>query len=416
MAWYDFARRLGRKAATSTEDIIRELYGWRKSITGRAVNADTALQVSTVFACLRVIGNGMAQVPIKLMRVQEVGGKTRRLPARHHPLYDLIGARPNPWQTSWDFRQTMSWHVELGGNFIAFKNAPLGEVREIIPFDPGRVRVKREDDLTLRYFVRGDSGAEIEFPAEAILHVRGPSWNSWNGIQVIAAAREAVGLSMALEETQARLQKNGGRPLGGWSVDGKLNPEQYKDLRKWLDQEYAGIENAGKIAIMDRNAKWYTTQMSGVDSQLRESRRDQIEEVCRFFGVMPIMVGYSDKAATYASAEQMFLAHAVHCLSPRWSMYEQALDAQLLTDRERAEGYYFDFVEEGMIRGSAKDTKDTILGYVNGGVMTPNEGREKLDLNPDDDQASDRLRIPVNVAQETPGPDDTPEGNRQPAA
>ena len=129
---------------------------------------------------------------------------------------------------------------------------------------------------------------------------------------------------------------------------------------------------------------------------------------------MPIMVGYADKTATYASAEQMFLAHVVHCLSPRWTRFEQSADAYLLTEAERADGYYFDFVEEGMIRGAVIDTLDAIVGYVNGGIMTPNEGRAKLDLNPDKDPASDELRIPVNVAQE-PEPTPDPDKPDQPA-
>jgi len=159
----------------------------------------------------------------------------------------------------------------------------------------------------------------------------------------------------------------------------------------------AGSEKEGKPLILERAAKWVSTQMTCFDAQALEQRRVQIEEICRFARVMPIMVGYSDKAATYASAEQMFLAHLVHTMAPWFERIEQSININLLTEKEQNEGYYANFVEEGMLRGSAIDTKETLLGYVNGGMMTPNEGRAKLDLNPDTDPASDKLRIPANI-------------------
>ena len=117
------------------------------------------------------------------------------------------------------------------------------------------------------------------------------------------------------------------------------------------------------------------------------------------------MVGYSDKAATYASAEQMFLAHLVHCLAPWYRRLEQSVDANLLTKKDRKDGHYACFVDAGILRGSLEVTKDFLLGLVNGGLMTPNEGRSKLDLNPDEDPASDKLRIPANITGSVPDAD-----------
>lgn len=404
----DFFRR-GRKSAT-TLDILKELYGaWRESRSGRAVTLETAVQVAAVFACLRVKGNGVAQVPLKLMRLSP-DGKTR-LPAIDHPIYQLLALKPNPWQTSFEFRQMLTWHVELAGNFYAFKNAPLGTLREIIPFpDPCAMKRILKSDGETEFEYRTDKGEVQRFPAEAIWHVRGPSWDGRLGIDVLRVAREAIGLSVDIEEAQASLARNGVQTSGSWSVEGKLEPEQQKKLAKWIEDHYAGAKNAGKPLILDRAAKWMSTAMTGVDAQVLETRRHQIEEVCRFFGVMPIMAGYSDKTATFASAEAMFLAHIVHCLSPLWTALEQSMSVNLLTEKDRQSGLYFDFVEEGMLRGSMRDTKDAILGYVNGGILTPNEGRALLDRNPDPDPESDRLRIPVNVAQEPAATEPRTEG------
>lgn len=404
VAWRDLFGR-GRKAANAY-DLLRDIYAQFLSRSGRRVDQKTAIEVSTVFACARIIGNGMAQAPLKLMQ-ESADGRTRA-PAKAHPLYRLMARQPNPWQTSFDYRQLISWHVELFGYHTSFINRSVkGEILELVPFEPNTVTVKQQDDRSLSFEVRAKSGATQVFPQEAIWYVRGPSWNGWEAIEPIRAAREAIGLALSIEETQASMQKNGVRTTGLVSVEGKMQEGQYAQLKDWIVKEHAGAANSGVPLIMDRAAKWSSMQMTGVEAETIATRKHQVEEICRFFGVMPIVLGFSDKASTYASAEQMFLAHAVHCLAPRWTMYEQSADSYLLTEKEREAGYYFDFVEEGMIRGSAEATMKTILGYVNGGLITPNEGREKLDLNPDTDPASDKLRTPVNVAQ-GPGPSDSP--------
>lgn len=390
----------------STLDLFREIYGGKMTSTGKTVNVSTALEVSTVFACCRVIGEGIAQVPLKLMQ-ESADGKSR-LPARKHRLYNLLGHRPNRWQTSFEYREMLVWHIVLTGNHFSFINRVAGQIIELFPFEPGFVKVIRDTDGTLTYKVTAADGSSNIFPAEAIWHVRGPSWNSWYGLEPVRLAREAIALAMSTEEATSALHKNGIRSSGVYSVEGTLSADQYSALAKWVDERMAGIANTGKPMIMDRGAKWASTQMTGIDAQTLEMRRFQIEEICRFARVMPIMVGYSDKAATYASAEQMFLAHVVHTLAPWYQRLEQSIDANLLTEKDRAAGLYSNFVEEGLLRGSLRDTKDTILGYVNGGILTPNEGRAKLDQNPDDDPASDKLRIPANITGAAPA--EAPQG------
>lgn len=393
----------------STMDLLREIYGGRITKSGRTINTSTAIEVSTVFACARVIGEGIAQVPLKIMR-ESKDGKTR-LPAKDLSIYNLLSFRPNAWQTSFEYRELIAWHVVLTGNHYSFINRVRGEIRELIPILPGAVDVKRNDDYSLKYVVTGNDGSRREFPAESIWHVRGPSWDGFIGLEAVRYAREAIGLAMSTETASASLHKNSVRPSGVYSVDGTLKDDGYKALAKWIDSAFAGGENAGKALILDRSAKWQSTAMTGIDAQSLETRRFQIEEICRFARVMPIMVGYSDKAATYASSEQMFLAHVVHTLAPWYQRLEQSIDANLLTDKQRADGLYSAFIEEGLLRGSMAETKDTILGYVNGGIMTPNEGRAKLDINPDSDEASDKLRIPANIVGAVP--DANNEGTKQ---
>lgn len=390
-----------RRKAAGSYDILRELLGRTTSATGKVVSVKTAIEVATVFACMRVIGEGIAQVPLKLMQ-ESKDGKTR-LPAKQHPLYEVLSCRPNAWQTSFEFREMLAMHAVLCGNAFSFINRlNNGKIASLIPFEPGHVSIKCASDWTLSYEVRAQSGSVQLFPAESIWHVRGPSWNSRKGLEAVHLAREAIGLTMATEEQQARMQKHGVRASGVYSVEGTLKDDQYKALKAWIDQEMGGVENSGKAMVLDRNAKWLNTSMTGIDAQTIETRRLQVEEICRFFRVNPIMVGAESKNTTYASAEQMFLAHVVHCLAPWYMRLEQSIDVNLLTEQDRAEGYYACFVDAGLLRGSITNQKDVILGYVNGGVMSPNEGRRLLDMNPDADANSDKLRIPANIAGKQP--------------
>ena len=391
-----------RRKSASSYDILREIIGWGfASKSGKTVNVQTALEVATVFACLRVRANGVAQVPLKLLRESE-DGKTRR-PAKDHPLYDILEARPNEWQTSFEYREMLMMHLGLCGNHCSFINrSNRAGIMELIPFVPGSVTVKRAEDFALSYEVRAENGSTQLFPAKAIWHVRGPSWNSWMGLEPVRLAREAIGLSMALEESQSRMQRNGVRTSGTYSVEGTLTDEKYKELKNWIDRNHAGAENTGAPMIMDRGAKWLSHSMTGIDAQTLETRRFQVEEMCRQLGINPIMVFAESKNTTYASAEQMFLAHVVHSVSPDYARLEQSIRANLLTEAERKAGLYPCFIDEGLLRGSLETKMKTLLGYVNGGLMYPNEGRAKLDLDPDPDPASNKLRIPANITGSVP--------------
>jgi len=355
-----------------------------KSKSGASVNRTTALQVGTVFSCVRAIAEGVAQVPFRVMREASSGVSihSKRESATAHPLYDLLHRRPNSWQTSFEFRETLILHLALTGSAFAFINRVRGQVAELILLDPSRVTVVQNADWSITYKVSSKTGEQKEFPPETIWHLRGPSWDGAMGLDVLRLAREAIGLALATEESHANLHERGVRPSGLYSIDGTLNPEQYKTLKEWIDKTSAGAANAGNVMLLDRNAKFTPLAINGVDAQHLETRRYQVEEICRFFRVMPIMVGYSDKAATYASAEQMFLAHVVHTLMPWYERIQQSAEVNLLTKQERADGYYIKLNEAGLLRGAMKDTAEYLYRLTIGGIMERNEARAKLDLNP----------------------------------
>lgn len=369
-----------RKAVT-VADLPAEILQLGASKSGQSVTVANALKVATVLACVRVISEGVAQVPFKLLKAD---GR-QRIEAREHPLWDLLHRKPNDVTTSFGFRETLAIHAALTGNGFAFiSRGHGGKVLELINIEPGAVTVVRSDRMgePPTYKIRGKNGETQTFPAESILHIQGPSWDGVAGMEVVKLAREAIGLAMATEEAHARLHSNAARPGGLLSVDGTLKDDQFKALRKWIEDNYTGGSNTWKTMILDRSAKFLPTAMSGVDAQHLETRRFQIEEVCRIFRVMPIMVCSNDKASTYAGAEQNFLAHVVHTLQPWYERIEQAIDCQLLTAAERSAGYYTKLEESGLLRGALKDTAEYLYKLVGIGILTRNEARQFLDINP----------------------------------
>jgi len=401
---------LGEKIAgvkMTSLDLFREVYGGRSSKSGATVNAAAALEVSTVLACVRVIANGVAQVPWPLY--QDADGKRRK--ANEHALYGRLYRRPNKWQTSFEFRETIMFHVLLGYNAFVFMNR-VGldrKIVELVPIEPHRVEVKQRDDGSLEYVVSDGKGGKQSFGSDAIWHIRGPSWNGWAGMDGLKLAREAIGLSITLEQGQAEFQKNGAQISGVLSMTQKLSPERFTFLAAWLDKHLPGAERFGKPLIADDGAKWSGTTMSAVDQQLVESRKHQIEEICRAFGVMPIMVGHADKTATYASAEQMFLAHVVHTLSPWYQRLEQSADVNLLTEQEREQGYYTKFNPNALMRGAARDRAEfykAALGDTQRpGWMVQNEVRALEELDPV--EGGDAFPDLITTPEPAPPPDNS---------
>lgn len=398
------SRVFGRQEKSAdTLEIFRELYGSPPAHSGQSVSWKTALNITTVLACVRVKANGISQVPLKLMR--ELPDGTRQ-PATDHPLYDVLHRRPNPWQTSFEFRSTLEFHRELCGNAYCFINRVGGRVVELIPIEPMYVTVAQSADHGLSYTVSPPNGTPQSFPAEAIWHLKGPSWNGWFGMETVRQAREAIGLAMATEEQHARLHKHGVSTSGLMSVDGNLDPEAYKRLRAALEQQHAGSANAGKAMIMDRGARWTPMGMSGVDAQHLETRKFQIEEICRAFDVYPQMIGHSDKTSTYASAEQFFLAHVVHKMGPVYEAWEQSIDCNLLSVADRNAGLYAKFNVNAMLRGAMSDRADFYTKLYGVGALSPNEIRALEELNPYD--GGDQHRVPLNMVDpNAPPPEPT---------
>ena len=396
------AFRFGRKQSVY-ERWLELLSGMTKSKAGPDVNLLTVWRVSAALSAMRARSQGVAQVPFKLFREYEEGGLKRIRPARDHHLYDKLTAKPNGWQTSFEFREQLELHLCLGNAYV-FLNRYRGKLEEM--FILNRVRAVQEEDMSIRYFVQGKLGGEREVPANQIWHLRGLSWDGFLGMDTLKMAKEALGLSMALEDSAANLHANGVRPSGVYSVEGSLSQKQHDDLVLWLKKQAAAD---GTPLVLDRAAKWVSQTMSSVDAQHKEMRDHQIEEVARFFNVLPIMLGHSgDKANTYASAEAMFAAHKVHTLAPEYQRIQESADVNLLTDEERAKGYYFKFVAPALLHASTKDQGEFLSRALGSGGspawMAQDEVRALFEL---DAFGGDAAKLPPLI-NKTPAPAPSP--------
>lgn len=384
-------------ASTVWERWIEMMDLGSKSKAGPSVNLQAAFRVSAALACMRAISQGCAQVPFKLIRDYEEAGLARKRAARDHVLYDLVTAKPNSWQTAFEFRETQALHACMGNSY-AYKGKYRGKVAELILLDPARVKPVQHADWSITYKVTGRDGVTEELAQDQIWHVRGPSWDGFMGLDTLSMAREAMGLSIALEQSQANLHANGVRPTGVYSVDGSLDERQYDKLNAWIKKEAAA--GGGGTLILDRGAKWLSQTMTGVDAQHKEIRDQQVEEVCRFFGILPTVIGFTgDKANTYASAEAMFAAHRVQTLAPWWTRIQESADINLLSDDERKQGYYFKHIASGLLLATAKDQGEVFAKALGSGGspawMTQDEVRELLELDPFGGEAA---KLPPRVA------------------
>lgn len=334
------------EGAEHSDNFIRNLT--ERGSVFEKISEGEAIKVSAVLCAARVISEGVAQTPLKVYREEEVDGLISRKPATDHPAYMALHRRPNSWMTSFEWRELMTLHAVLRGNAFSIVNRVNGKVDELIPVDPAFVEVRHEDNA-VTYRVTAD-GQAAEYNSDEIFHLRGPSLDGVHGLPIIRLASRAVGLARNIEHSQAQLARNGHRPSGILSIESEFTPERKKEIADAWKSKF-GPDGEGGTAVLDGGWKYDAMTMKSTDAQTIENRRFQIEEIGRLFRVFPLMMMQSDKTATFASAEQFFLAHVVHTLMPWFERWEHSLDRVLLPEPE----VYAHFVVNGLMRGAAQD-------------------------------------------------------------
>lgn len=394
------------KRSKSIDQVARELDGvGGVRVAGQVVTQETALHVTTVFACVDAIATACAMPPLHVM--ERLNGDQKRK-AIDHPAYRVLFRRPNEWQTSFEFRQTITAHAALTGNGYAIPVVVDGKLSELIPVMPGNVTIDRADRYTYVYTIRDDHGLVGQFSPDAIFHLRNFSWHRIKGLEPVTLARKAIGLAMASEDNMAKLHGNGSKVSGFLSTENKLDQETITKLKENWTEKTTGA-NSYKTPVLDNGFKYEKLSLSAVDSQAAETRTMQVEEICRAFGVFPQMVFHSAKALGFANAEAFFSAHN-RITAGKWQEnWCQKVDEFIL---DGAGPLFVEFDNRSMNAASLKDRGEyygKALG-TGGGVpfMTVNEVRADNGLPPV--EGGDVLREPANSTMapdgETGGEDD----------
>lgn len=392
-------------AVGDINEIWQALIGQAASKSGINVTWRTALQYSTAQACVRIIAEDIAQLPFAVYRSLP-GGGSEQIAA--HPVHKLIKTKPNDDQTAFEMREQLGLHVVLTNNAYCWKNIVRGTVQELLPFEPHLVRPIRKNGETT-YELTLDDGKRETVPKREIWHLRGPSWNGWQGLDGIRLMRETIGLALALENHGSRMFSNGATVGGVLSTEQFPTKEQQKDLRESWQSRQAGGENAYKTAVLWGGMKWTPMATPNDSAQFLETRRFQVEEACRHFKVLPIMVGHADKTTTYASAEQMVLIHLRQTLGPWLTRIEQSANCNLMTDEELDAGYFTKFTRNALLAMTAQARAEFYSKLYNIGAINPNEIRGWEDLNPYD--GGDQYRVPLNMVDPAAADSQPTDGN-----
>lgn len=398
-------------SSSSSRDLLDTIFGMHGTKSGANVNLKTAFQVSAVYRCVALKAEGLATVPWKL----HVTDGENRLEAKDDDLYWLIAHAPSEFQTSFEFREQISMHLDLCSEAFVFKNIVRDRVVELLPYSPNVV-TKVIDQSTGRigkYKIKLHNGKEQDIPLKNMWHIKGKTWDGQEPLQIIKLAREAIGLAMATEEHSSRMFKNGARVGGILSTEQTLDKDQVKDLRDSWALTQGGVENAFKTAVLYGGLKFEPVGFNAVDSQLNETRKTQIEAICQYFGVLPIMLGISDKATTYASAEAMFTAHVQYTLIPHFTRIEQSANLFLIGKEKIKAGFYNKFHATALVRGSIKDRADFYTKMYSIGALNPNEIRGFEELNPY--EGGNKYRVPLNMTDPNDEPSDKPNDDDKPS-
>ena len=358
---------------------FRNLFG--PSTSGKMVNEFTAMQTTAVYACVRILAETLAALPLQLYRYTP-GGKER---VYDHPLYHLLHDEPNPEMSSFVFRETLMTHLLLWGNAYAqiIRNGK-NEIVALYPLMPSKMSVDRDESGRLYYtYYRSsdeaikDKGSSVTLYPSDVLHIPGLGFDGLVGYSPIAMAKNAIGMAIACEEYGAKFFANGAAPGGVLEHPGTIKDPQR--VRESWQSTFGGSGNANKIAVLEEGMKYTPIGISPEQAQFLETRKFQINEIARIFRVPPHMVGDLEKSS-FSNIEQQSLEFVKYTLDPWVIRWEQSIQRALLSRDEKA-AYFVKFNLEGLLRG---DYQSRMNGYAIGrqnGWMSANDIRELENLD-----------------------------------
>lgn len=352
------------------------------SSSGKPVNERSAMQMTAVYSCVRILAEAVAGLPLHVYRYNDSGGKEKALT---HPLYRLLHDEPNPEMTSFAFRETLMGHLLLWGNAYAqiIRNGK-GEVIALYPLMPNKMTVDRDVNGRLYYlYLRtsedspADIGNQVYLPPSDVLHIPGLGFDGLVGYSPIAMAKNAIGMAIACEEYGAKFFANGASPGGVLEHPGVVKDPAR--VRESWNTVYQGSGNAHKIAVLEEGMKYQAIGISPEQAQFLETRKFQINEIARIFRIPPHMVGDLEKSS-FSNIEQQSLEFVKYTLDPWIVRWEQSITRRLFLESEKPT-CFVRFNLDGLLRG---DYQSRMNGYATArqnGWMSANDIRELENLD-----------------------------------
>lgn len=384
--------------------------GQPNSTAGIHVNEEIAITYTNVYACVKIIAESIASLPLILYRKN---GEDRRERAVEDPVYRLLHDAPNDDMTSIAWREAMLAHLLLWGNHYSVIEWRGGDVKSITPVHPRWVTPKRaKTGGALVYEINPDDGQQAKtYRADEILHIPGLSFNGVKGLSVIEANREAIATGMAAQQHSGTWFGNGSHPSGILTTEAVLKPEVRKKVKEQWEEAHQGGRNANKTAVLDGKMSWQSVQLNPKDAQLIEARAFSVGEIARIFRVPLVLLNAGETGTSVwgSGVEQLMIAFVTHTLRPWFVRIEQEIGRKMLW-MERRQGYYVEHLDAALLRG---DLASRYAAYAVGrqwGWLSPNDVRRAENMDPIPGEQGDEYISPANITGkggQEPGNDDS---------
>lgn len=369
-----FLKGLFRSRDKPKNKLLYTPFWFGLSASGKAVNERTALQITAVYACVRVLSESIAGLPLHVYRHTDNGKKR----APDQSLYSLLHDAPNPEMTSFVWREVSMEHLLLYGNAYSqiIRNG-RGQVVSLYPLLPNKVSVERTNGV-ISYTYSTDDNGQVKLRSDQVLHIPGLGFDGLIGYSPIALAKNAIGMSIASEEYGSKFFANGANPGGIITHPGTLGETPLQNIKESWNNSYGGSGNAQRVAVLEEGMTYHQIGIPPEQAQFLETRKFQTEEIARIFRVPLHLIGDLEHA-TFSNIEHMSIEFVKYTLAPWVSRWEQSLTQSLLLPTEK--DIFIRFNLDGLLRG---DYKSRMEGYsigIQNGIMSVNDVRELEDLN-----------------------------------
>jgi len=387
-----FLERMAKNARITDSGELAKVITGAVSNSGTTVNSETAMRLSAVYACVRVLSESVAQLP--LVYYERKGDKKDR--AAGQKLYSLLHDAPNSFQTSFEWRETKMAHLCLKGRAYSFINRSVtGEILELLPMMPDKVELTQNKDYSLSYVFTDADNKKIALRQDQVFRLTGMSFDGVNGISPIAYQRESLGISLATDQHTARSFKNGAKMSGILKHPATFKDKEVaKRVQESWDNRASG-ENAFLTPVLEDGMDWIPVSMSNKDAQYIESRKFNVEDIARIFRCPPHKIGHLERS-TNNNIEHQGLEFVTDSLMPWLVRWEQAITRDLLLPKQKTR-FFAEFLVDAIMRGDSESRGKFYTALWTLGALNPNEIRAKENMNPRDDKGGNEYVKPLNM-------------------